>query len=70
MIVANVLRSANLLGTACHAFADNCVAGITANEDRINQLLNESLMLVTGMTLDYSNMINKVTFSTKHTYWL
>ena len=49
MMVSNVLRSANLIGTACSAFVDNCVAGITANEDRISQLLNESLMLVTGM---------------------
>ena len=47
-MVSNVLRSANLIGTACNAFVDNCVAGITANEDRISQLLNESLMLVTG----------------------
>jgi len=51
MMVSNVLRSANLLGTACNAFVDNCVAGITANEDRINQLLNESLMLVTALNL-------------------
>ena len=47
-MVSNVLRSANLIGTACNAFVDNCVVGITANEARIDQLLNESLMLVTG----------------------
>merc|ERR1712134_204601 len=51
MMVSNVLRSANLIGTACNAFVDNCVAGITANEDRISQLLNESLMLVTALNL-------------------
>jgi len=51
MMVSNVLRSANLIGTACSAFVDNCVAGITANEDRISQLLNESLMLVTALNL-------------------
>lgn len=28
---------------------DNCVAGITANEKRISQLLHESLMLVTAL---------------------
>ena len=55
-MVSNVLRSANLIGTACNAFVDNCVAGITANEDRISQLLNESLMLVTGTKL-ISNII-------------
>jgi len=51
VMVSNVLRSANLIGTACNAFVDNCVIGITANEDRINQLLNESLMLVTALNL-------------------
>ncbi len=29
--------------------ADNCVAGIVANESRIAQLLHESLMLVTAL---------------------
>ena len=48
MMVSNVLRSANLLGTACNAFVDNCVVGITANKERIASLMEESLMLVTG----------------------
>ena len=56
MMVSNVLRSANLIGTACNAFVDNCVAGITANEDRISQLLNESLMLVTGRIIIFNVM--------------
>ncbi|CAG5089604.1 Oidioi.mRNA.OKI2018_I69.PAR.g12277.t1.cds [Oikopleura dioica] len=51
VMVSNVLRSANLIGTACNAFVDNCVVGITANEARIDQLLNESLMLVTALNL-------------------
>lgn len=51
MMVSNVLRSANLLGTSCSAFVDNCTSGITANEKRIDQLLNESLMLVTALNL-------------------
>ncbi len=33
----------------CVGTADNCVAGITANEKRISQLLHESLMLVTAL---------------------
>jgi fumarate hydratase class II len=49
MMISNLLRSARLLGDACQSFTDNCVVGITANEERIDQLLNESLMLVTAL---------------------
>eukprot|EP00112_Aurelia_sp_Birch-Aquarium-sp1_P005222 Seg1591.2 transcript_id=Seg1591.2/GoldUCD/mRNA.D3Y31 product="Fumarate hydratase mitochondrial" protein_id=Seg1591.2/GoldUCD/D3Y31 len=49
LIIRNVLQSARLLGDACVSFADNCVAGIIANEERIGKLLNESLMLVTAL---------------------
>ena len=49
LIIRNVLQSARLLGDACVSFADNCVAGIVANEERIGKLLNESLMLVTAL---------------------
>merc|ERR1711915_269205 len=49
MMVANVLRSIRLLGDSCHAFVDNCVLGITANRERIDKLLYESLMLVTAL---------------------
>ena len=38
-----------LLADATKSFTDNCVVGIRANEKRINQLLNESLMLVTAL---------------------
>jgi fumarate hydratase class II len=38
-------------------FTDHCVLGITANEDRINNLLNQSLMLVTCLNpyIGYDN---------------
>lgn len=49
MMVANVLRSITLLADSVNSFTDNCVVGITANEKRISQLLNESLMLVTAL---------------------
>ena len=49
MIVKNVLQSARLLGDAAVAFTDNCIDGITANRERINKLLHESLMLVTAL---------------------
>ena len=57
MMAYNVLQSMQLLGDASMAFTDNCVVGIQANQDRIKQLLNESLMLVTALapTIGYDN---------------
>ena len=45
----NFLQSAQLLGDACVSFTDNCVVGIEANTKRIEELLNNSLMLVTAL---------------------
>ena len=57
MMAYNVLQSMQLLGDAASAFNDNCVAGIRANETRIDQLMRESLMLVTALapTIGYDN---------------
>ncbi|XP_054722784.1 fumarate hydratase, mitochondrial-like [Uloborus diversus] len=49
MMVANVLRSVRLTADSCLSFTDNCVKGIVANTDKINNILNESLMLVTAL---------------------
>mgnify|MGYP002649666992 CR=1 FL=1 len=49
MIAANVLRSIRLLADASTSFTVNCVEGIQANEGRIEQLMRESLMLVTAL---------------------
>jgi len=49
MMVSNVLRSSRLLGDACVSFAEKCVDGIIANEERISSLLQDSLMLVTAL---------------------
>ena len=49
MMVRNVLQSSRLIGDACQSFSKNCVRGIIANEERIDKLLNESLMLVTAL---------------------
>lgn len=49
MMVANVLRSIRLIGDSCKAFSTNCVDGIVANREKIDQLLHESLMLVTAL---------------------
>ena len=49
-VIANaVLQSIRLLGDAMRSFADNCVSGIEANEARIDELMRNSLMLVTAL---------------------
>lgn len=45
----NILQSAQLLGDACASFEEHCTAGIQPNEPRIQELLNNSLMLVTAL---------------------
>ncbi len=57
MMAYNLLQSMQLLGDASVAFTDNCVVGITANKDRIEKLMRESLMLVTALapTIGYDN---------------
>ena len=49
MMAANILQSARLIGDACVSFALNCVDGIAPNQNRIDELLNNSLMLVTAL---------------------
>ncbi len=49
MMIYNFLISARLIGDACVSFADNCAAGIQPNQERITDLLNKSLMLVTAL---------------------
>jgi fumarate hydratase class II len=49
MLAYNLLQSAELLGDACVSFNDNCAAGIEPNYKVINELLNNSLMLVTAL---------------------
>ena len=57
MMAYNVLQSMQLLGDACVAFTDNCVAGIEPNVERIGKLMRESLMLVTALApeIGYDN---------------
>ena len=49
MMAANILQSAQLIGDACQSFTINCVEGIEPNQTRIDELLNNSLMLVTAL---------------------
>jgi fumarate hydratase class II len=49
LIIHNVLGSIRLLADACDSFRTNCAEGIEANEPRVAELLERSLMLVTAL---------------------
>ena len=49
LIAFNTLDSLRLLADAMHSFARHCVAGISFNAARVEQLLEGSLMLVTAL---------------------
>ncbi len=57
VMIYNVLQSIRLIGDASNSFTDNCVVGIEANEARITELMNNSLMLVTALNphIGYDN---------------
>jgi fumarate hydratase class II len=57
VMIYNVLQSGRLIADACRSFTDNCVTGITVNLPRIQQLLEQSLMLVTALNthIGYDN---------------
>ncbi|HEX5453533.1 MAG TPA: class II fumarate hydratase [Stellaceae bacterium] len=50
VMLHNLLESADLLAAACDSFAERCVRGIAANEARIREHLDASLMLVTALS--------------------
>ncbi|MBU4683490.1 class II fumarate hydratase [Cedecea davisae] len=49
MVIHNFLQSVRLLADGMESFNEHCAVGIEPNRDRISQLLNESLMLVTAL---------------------
>jgi fumarate hydratase class II len=49
LIVLNVLDSLCLLADAMHSFSRHCVSGIEVRTDRVEDLLQRSLMLVTSL---------------------
>lgn len=57
MIIRNVIESINLLSDGINSFIDQCLVGIVANRERITQLLEQSLMLVTALNpyIGYDN---------------
>jgi fumarate hydratase, class II len=52
-----MLQSIRLLADAARSFTDNCVVGIRADEKRIRELMERSLMLVTALApkIGYDN---------------
>jgi len=57
VMIYNLLQSARLLADASVSFTLNCVDGIEANEEKIKEHLNNSLMLVTALNthIGYDN---------------
>ena len=57
LIGSNVLQSIELLAVGMDSFAKRCVEGIEANEERIAELVERSLMLVTALApeIGYDN---------------
>jgi fumarate hydratase, class II len=57
VMIYNLLQSCRLLADASVSFTDNCVIGIEANRARIDELLRQSLMLVTALNphIGYDN---------------
>ena len=50
VIAKNCLESINLLADVAINFTEKCLRGLQANERRIEELLNESLMLATALS--------------------
>lgn len=57
MMIYNALHSVRLLADSANSFNKNCIAGLRVDEQRVGQLLNESLMLVTALNpvIGYDN---------------
>ena len=49
VIIHNLLHSANLLKDTCRSFLEFCVEGLQVNQDKIDEYLHNSLMLVTAL---------------------
>lgn len=57
VMIYNLLQSIKLIADGCVSFTDNCVNGIKADERRIVELRDKSLMLVTALNphIGYDN---------------
>ncbi len=50
LIIHNFLQSVRLLADGMTSFEEHCASGIEANRDRIEEMMERSLMLVTALT--------------------
>jgi fumarate hydratase class II len=50
VMIRNLLHSIAILGDACRTFREFCVEGLEADRERIADLVQRSLMLVTALT--------------------
>ena len=57
VMIYNMIQSIELLSDVVHSFNDNCVVGITVNEEKMAENLSKSLMLVTKLNphIGYEN---------------
>lgn len=57
MMIHNFMQSVRLISDGCDSFREHCVAGLEPNRQRIAELLNGSLMLVTALNphIGYDN---------------
>lgn len=64
----NFLQSANLLADAMDSFRTRCVVGITPNREKMNDYLQNSLMLVTALTpkIGYDNAAKIAKYAHTH----
>ena len=49
LMIHNLLESVALLADACDSFRSNCIEGLELNRERVESLMQESLMLVTAL---------------------
>jgi len=49
LMIYNFMQSANLLADCCHSFQTFCIENILPNKSRIQEHVNQSLMLVTAL---------------------
>ncbi|MHA1614562.1 MAG: class II fumarate hydratase, partial [Candidatus Thorarchaeota archaeon] len=50
VMIVNLLESMKLLGAGIKSFTENCLKGLEVNKNRIQQQLNQSLMIATRLT--------------------
>ena len=57
VMIFNLLQSIRLIADAARSFTENCIVGIQANRQRIGELMQQSLMLVTSLNphIGYDN---------------